>query len=133
MKQADLYCDGGARGNPGPAGAGAVLLIDEQVVDKTGKYLGRATNNSAEYQGLLLGLELARGHQVQNLAIYLDSELIVKQILGTYKVKHAGLLPLWQAVKKELGRFNNWSIKHVPRSMNKLADQMVNQAIDHRL
>jgi len=132
IKEASLYCDGGARGNPGPAGAGAVLFVQEKIVDEKGKYLGQGTNNFAEYHGLLLGLDMVFQHQVQLVHIRLDSELIVKQIQGVYKVKHPNLIPLWKQVKQKLGQLSSWDIAHVPRSENKAADAMVNQAIDQK-
>jgi ribonuclease HI len=133
MKEATLFCDGGARGNPGPAGAGAVLYGDQQLVEQQGRYIGQATNNIAEYKGLLLGLEMVMRYQVRVLHIRLDSELVVKQIQGSYKVKHPSLIPLWHDVKAQLSKLATWDIAHVPRAQNKPADLMVNQAIDQAM
>ncbi len=130
MKEASLYCDGGARGNPGPAAAGAVLQHEGKLLDEQGRFLGRATNNVAEYQGVLLGLQMAKAHGIETLHIRLDSELIVKQLLGLYKVKHPVLKPLWESVKVSLTHFKAWDIAHVPRAQNKEADRMVNQVLD---
>jgi ribonuclease HI len=133
MSSGYLFCDGGARGNPGPAGAGAVLLdMQQQVLAEGNKYLGEATNNVAEYQGLLIGLDLAQKHKIDTLKIRLDSELIVRQITGQYKVKNPGLRPLWEKVQHALQAFARWEIAHVPRAENAHADKLVNLAIDQR-
>lgn len=131
MSKGTLFCDGGARGNPGPAGSGAVLFdAQNRLIEEKGTFLGHATNNVAEYEGLLIGLDLAKIHAISDLHIRLDSELIVKQIKGEYKVKHPGLKPLWEKVKVKLTHFPKWEIQHVPRAQNKDADRMVNQMID---
>jgi ribonuclease HI len=128
-----LFCDGGARGNPGPAGAGAVLYDGSgQVVAEKGEYLGHATNNTAEYRGVLLGLELARRHHIQDVRLRLDSELIVRQLTGEYRVKHPDLRRLHAEVKRHLAVFAAWSVEHVPREENSAADKLVNEAIDSR-
>jgi ribonuclease HI len=126
-----LYVDGASRGNPGPAGAGAVLYDPRGQVQKRGsRSLGRATNNVAEYQGLLLGLALAREKGVRRLRILADSELMVHQLNGRYRVRHPGLLPLWQAAVKALEEFDAWTIAHVVRTLNSEADRLARQAID---
>lgn len=126
-----LYCDGGARGNPGPAGAGAVLLdAQRQLLAEAKKYLGDTTNNVAEYQGLLIGLALARKHNIRSLKIRLDSELIVRQVNGQYKVRHPGLRPLWEKTQQQLQQFSEWEITHIPRHENAKADKLVNLAIN---
>ena len=126
-----LYVDGASRGNPGPAGAGAVLYDPLGQVQKRGsRFLGRATNNVAEYQGLLLGLALAREKGARRLQILADSELMVHQLNGRYRVRNPGLLPLWQAATKALEEFDAWSISHVDRSLNAEADRLASQAID---
>jgi ribonuclease HI len=131
MKTAVVYCDGGARGNPGPAAAAAVLLHpDLSPLDEASKYLGCATNNIAEYEGILLGLELAKKHGIVRLTLRLDSELVVKQVRGEYKVRHPGLKPLWEKTKNLLRGFPHWEIEHVPREQNKEADRLVNCAMD---
>lgn len=128
-----LFTDGASRGNPGHAGAGAVLF-DEQGGELAARsaYLGTCTNNVAEYKALLLGLEEALSKGCVQVAIFLDSELIVRQIQGRYKVKNETLQPLFRQVRERLDRFQAWSIAHVPRSQNARADQLANQGIDRK-
>ena len=126
-----LYTDGGARGNPGPAGIGARLLDSAgDVVEELADSIGTATNNVAEYQALLAGLELALDHDVQRLDVFLDSELVVRQVNGQYKVKDAGLKPLHAQACLLLSRFHEVDVKHVRREQNAEADALVNKAID---
>ena len=132
--KATLFADGGSRGNPGPAASGAVLL-DERggVLAEVGTYLGVATNNVAEWTGLLTGLEAALELGVDDLAVRLDSELVVKQISGVYRVKHAGLIPLHAKAKVLLRKFSRVDVQHVRRNMNAAADALVNHVLDaHR-
>jgi len=126
-----LHSDGAARGNPGPAGAGAVLYDpDGREVARLHRYLGETTNNVAEYQALLLGLEAALARGVTHLAVRLDSELIVRQLQGAYRVKAPHLKPLFQQARDLLGRFQGVEVAHVPRAQNAVADKLANQAID---
>lgn len=126
-----LFTDGASRGNPGQAGAGAVVLNHEgQEMAVRSLYLGVCTNNVAEYQALILGLQTAVALGCTHLDIALDSELIVRQLQGRYKVKHQALIPLFQQVKQLLTQLEAWSIRHVPREQNKRADFLANQAID---
>jgi len=126
-----LYTDGGARGNPGPAGIGALLLTaDGDVVEELADSIGTATNNVAEYQALIAGLEIALDRGVERLDVFLDSELVVRQVNGQYKVKDAGLKPLHRQACLLLGRFHEVDVKHVRREQNAAADALVNQAID---
>ena len=126
-----LYTDGGARGNPGPAGIGALLLTaDGDVVEELADSIGTATNNVAEYQALIAGLEIALDRGVERLDVFLDSELVVRQVSGQYKVKDAGLKPLHRQACLLLGRFHEVDVKHVRREQNAAADALVNQAID---
>ena len=126
-----VHVDGGARGNPGPAAAAAVLSTsDGDVVDEAHEYLGVATNNVAEYRGLLLGLRRARELGADELDIVNDSELVAKQVNGEYKVKHPDMKPLHAAAREALGQFGRWSIRSVPRAENAAADALVNQALD---
>jgi len=126
-----VHVDGGARGNPGPAAAAAVLSTsDGDVVDAAHEYLGVATNNVAEYRGLLLGLRRARELGADELDIVNDSELVAKQVNGEYKVKHPDMKPLHAAAREALGQFGRWSIRSVPRAENAAADALVNQALD---
>jgi ribonuclease HI len=129
-----VYSDGAARGNPGPAGAGAVLLEPSgQVVDRIGKFLGVQTNNFAEYMGLLLGLKRARELGVQEVEVFADSELMIRQLGGRYQVKSPSLRPLYEEALRLLNEFSRVKLVHVPREMNAAADEMSNRAIDERL
>ncbi len=128
-----LFTDGASRGNPGPAGAGVVLFDDkEREICTRAKYLGRCTNNVAEYQALILGLQAAREIGCRKPAIFLDSELIVRQITGRYKVKNATLKPLFAKVQNLLQGFDSYTVAHVPRAQNSRADELANQGIDER-
>ena len=123
--------DGGARGNPGPAAGAAVISTpDGEVLDEAMEVLGTATNNVAEYRGLLLGLRRARELGATEVDVVNDSELIAKQLTGAYKVKHAGLRPLYVEAMRELRGFERWSVRSVPRAENAHADALVNQALD---
>ena len=123
--------DGGARGNPGPAAIAAVVSTPAgEVLDERGLPIGEATNNVAEYRALLLGLERARELGGTSLELIGDSELIVRQVRGEYKVKDAGLRPLHAAVSEALRGFERWSIRNVPRADNAAADALVNAALD---
>ncbi|MCB2188943.1 MAG: ribonuclease HI family protein [Deltaproteobacteria bacterium] len=125
--------DGGSRGNPGPAGAGAVLLDpDGREVAALSRFLGRVTNNVAEYQALLLGLTEAQARGVRELEIKMDSELVVRQLQGTYRVKNPGLQPLYRQAKELLRQFAAVHIMHVRREFNSRADELANQAMDRR-
>jgi len=129
-----IRTDGAARGNPGPAGVG-VVLVDPggAVVDELAKGIGWATNNVAEYQALIDGLRLARSHGVDRLAVFSDSTLLVEQMKGRWKVKHAGLLPLYGEARRLLSEFDRWSARHVRRAENFAADALCNEAIDRAL
>jgi ribonuclease HI len=129
-----LYTDGASRGNPGEAGAGVVLLDgDRRQLASRAIYLGQCTNNVAEYRALLAGLELALQQGCGRLSIFLDSELIVRQISGQYKVKNAHLQPLYLQARGLLQRLQSWRIKHVPRAENAQADKLANQGIDEKI
>jgi ribonuclease HI len=129
-----LYSDGAARGNPGLAGAGAVLVEPSgQVVDRIGKFLGTQTNNYAEYMGLLLGLRRARELSVREVEVFADSELMLRQLGGRYQVKSTSLRPLYEEALVLLNDFERVKFVHVPREMNRAADEMSNRAIDERL
>jgi len=128
-----LFTDGASRGNPGEAGAGIVLLDDSnRELAARSLYLGRCTNNVAEYQALLLGLKTAFELGCRKLSIFMDSQLIVRQIQGRYKVKSADLKPLFDQVKNLLADLDGWSITHVLRAENKRADEMANKGIDEK-
>ncbi len=123
-----IHVDGGARGNPGPAAAAAV--ISGPVQDEASELLGVATNNVAEYRGLLLGLARARELGATEVEVINDSELVAKQVNGTYKVKHPDMKPLHAQAVAALRGFDAWSIRSVPRAQNADADALVNQALD---
>jgi ribonuclease HI len=126
-----VHVDGGARGNPGPAAAAAVLATPEgDVVDEATELLGRQTNNVAEYRGLLLGLARARALGAEEVEVVNDSELVAKQVNGEYKVRHADMKPLHAEALAALAGFARWSIRSVPRAQNADADALVNQALD---
>jgi ribonuclease HI len=122
--------DGAARGNPGPAGAGVVVWRGEKVFEEFCKYLGRATNNQAEYQALILALEQALELGAREVTVRSDSELLVKQMLGEYRVKNPELKVLFQKAAALRRRFDGFRIQHVPREQNAEADRMANRAID---
>jgi ribonuclease HI len=129
-----VYSDGAARGNPGPSGAGAVLIEPGgQVVARLGKYLGNQTNNYAEYMGLLLGLKHAKALGAKEIEVFADSELLIRQLGGRYQVKSPSLRPLYEEAVKLLNDFSRVKLVHVPREMNAAADEMSNRAIDERL
>jgi ribonuclease HI len=128
-----LRTDGGARGNPGPGGAGFVLEDESgAVVRRGGRYLGSVTNNVAEYEALIWGLETALDHRVARLRVCADSELVVRQINGIYRVKNEGLKPLFARARMLLRRFESTEIVHVRREQNAAADELANIARDDR-
>jgi ribonuclease HI len=129
--EATLFADGGSRGNPGPAASGAVIVGPQgEVLAEAGLFIGIATNNVAEWTALLIGLEAAAERGIRRLAVRMDSELVVKQVRGEYKVKHASLQPLHRRALGLLRTFEHVDIKHVPRKLNKLADGLVNAVLD---
>lgn len=126
-----IYTDGGARGNPGPAASGYVLIDEnKKVIKAKGVYLGITTNNQAEYQALKFAIQDAKKHEAKHLDIYMDSLLIINQMKGLFKVKNADLLPHYNEIKELLTEFDSVSFTHVPRALNKLADAAVNKALD---
>lgn len=129
--KATLYADGGARGNPGPAAGAAVLLGDDgRVLAERAEYLGTATNNVAEYTGLIVGLEEAKRLGVTTLDVRMDSLLVVQQMRGHWKIKHPGLRPLALRAGALLAEFPSRTVEHVRREENGLADALVNRALD---
>lgn len=124
------YTDGGSRGNPGPAGAGVVIKRGQTTVATISKALGITTNNVAEYTALLLALEKCLELGCRAVEVRMDSELIVRQMLGQYRVKNAGLIPLFEKAKGLSGQFASFSIVHVRREFNKEADSLANKAMD---
>jgi len=133
MQKIEVYSDGGARGNPGPGGSGFVVYIDGKKIYEGKKYLGKTTNNQAEYNGVLEALAYIKEKLAgeKKITFYLDSELVVKQLRGEYKIKNQKLQEMANKIKtilNSLGTDVSWV--HVPREKNKLADKLVNEAID---
>jgi len=123
--------DGGSRGNPGPAAYGVVIRDGSgELVAKLKKYIGRMSNNVAEYYGLIAALDYAQAHKIRALRIESDSELLVKQMRGQYKVKSADLQPLFERAKKMTQGFESFRIDHVYREQNREADALANEALD---
>lgn len=132
------YTDGGARGNPGPAGVGVVIYErgknnKRNLIEKFGRYIGETTNNQAEYKALLEALKRCRKLKADEVECYLDSELAVKQLNREYKVKNKELAPTFVKVWNETIHFKKIRFTHIPRERNKLADSLVNEAIDNAL
>jgi ribonuclease HI len=125
-----LRTDGGSRGNPGPAGAGFVIERDGEIICRGGRFLGSQTNNVAEYEALIWGLENVAAIGSSEVVVYADSELLVKQINGTYRVKNEGLRPLFRRAVVLLKGFSRTTVEHVRREQNADADAMANEAMD---
>lgn len=126
-----LYADGASRGNPGPASIGAVLYAPSgDVVAEVSEAIGETTNNVAEYRAVVAGMEAALALGVEELRVRLDSLLLVRQIRGEYRVKAPGLLPLYRRVMALVGRFRAFSVEHVRRERNTVADALANAALD---
>lgn len=127
----EVYVDGGARGNPGPAGGGFVIYKNGKLTKKGGEFFGVKTNNQAEYLALRLALRETYSH-FENAPIncFMDSELVVRQMKGEYKVKNAALKPLFEEVRRIADQFKLFTINHIPREENYLADKLANQAMD---
>ncbi len=131
LDEAKMYTDGGSRGNPGDSSCAYVICkMDDTVVEKSGFYLGLATNNQAEYYGFKKGLERARDLGIDKIALFSDSQLVVNQMNGTYKVKNQELAPLYQDVKTLADSFGKITFSYVPRELNKIADREVNRILD---
>jgi ribonuclease HI len=125
------HCDGGSRGNPGPAGYGAVIEDPKgQVVARLSEFLGRQTNNFAEYKGLLAVLEWAKANGTRQLRVISDSELMVKQLKGQYKVSSPALRPLWEEARRISRELDKFEIRHTLRGGNQEADHLANEAMD---
>lgn len=131
MAELVAHIDGGSRGNPGPAAFAAVIkTVDGELVDEVSGFLGRATNNVAEYQALLAALDYALAHKCRRLRVLADSELLVHQINGVYKVRNQNLKPLYDRAKHLISRIEFFSIKHVYREENREADRLANRTMD---
>lgn len=131
LEEAKLFTDGGSRGNPGDSACAYVICnMDGTVVEKSGYYIGMATNNQAEYYGFKKGLERARDLGIDKISLYSDSQLVVNQMNGVYKVKNQELAPLHQEVTQLAAGFEKISFTYVPRELNKIADKEVNRILD---
>jgi ribonuclease HI len=126
-----VHVDGGSRGNPGPAAAAAALASPSgELLDEVSELIGTATNNVAEYRGVLLGLARAKELGATQVELVNDSELVARQLSGAYKVKHPSMIPLFQQARAALAGFEQWSIRTVRREENARADALVNEALD---
>ncbi|MBX4191522.1 MAG: ribonuclease HI family protein [Candidatus Doudnabacteria bacterium] len=131
MDKLIIYTDGGARGNPGPAAVGVVIYdAGHKELERYEKYIGTTTNNQAEYRALLAALEIATKLGAESIVCHLDSELVVKQLTGKYKIKESGLASLAADALRLTSKFEVVDFVHIPREKNKLADQLVNSALD---
>lgn len=133
-----IYSDGASRGNPGLAGAGALILKDDQEFAEVSTFLGTLTNNAAEYNALILAVKKVRElipeseHQNQDIQVFADSQLMIRQLTGEYQVKHETIIPLYSELKKLFRGFKSTQFFHIPREENKKADRLANEAIDFR-
>lgn len=126
-----IKTDGAARGNPGPAGIGALVSDSAgRILEEACEYIGEATNNVAEYKALIFGLRMAAAYKVPSIRIYLDSELVVNQLNGVYKVKNAALKVFYSEAKTLIGRYAEAFVGHIPRTQNSIADRLANEAIE---
>lgn len=138
MSKLIIFTDGGARGNPGPAAGGVVIQNDKgEIISEMSKYFGIATNNQAEYQALVLALEkskeLLQGSSDQKIIeCNLDSELVVNQLNGKYRIKNEGLKPLFKKISSLISKFDSVAFFHIPRDRNRSADKLVNRELDAR-
>ena len=133
MKRVVIYADGASRGNPGPAAIGAVIKDERgRLIASISQRIGKATNNQAEYRAIITALEEADRLGARQVDIKMDSELVVKQINGEYRVKKATLKPLYQQVKQLLGLLEGFTITHIPRQQNTEADNLANKALRDR-
>lgn len=131
--KAIIYTDGGSRGNPGEAGIGIVMENENgEIIREISQYIGKQTNNVAEYKALSRALEAALDMNLKEVICYLDSELVVKQIKGEYKVKNEGLIPLYSMIMPLINKFDRFDIQHVRREHNKKADALANLAMDKK-
>lgn len=129
MKQLEIYIDGAAKGNPGHAGAGVIICENGQVIKNIAQYIGKATNNVAEYTALIYALQEALMLKAENIIIYTDSQLLYRQCTGQYKVKHVNILNLFNQARHLMSGFKQVSLKHIPRQENSGADKLANKAV----
>ncbi len=127
-----VFTDGGSRGNPGKSACAFVVYDTGNIIHQDKVFLGVNTNNQAEYNGLLFALRFINEKSIQDVEFYSDSELMVKQIKGIYKVKDSGILKIFTDVKKEISKIPNFSITHIRREENTLADKLVNKCLDEK-
>ena len=133
LERVYLYTDGASRGNPGPAAIGVAILDDEgRVIQILSQALGRRTNNQAEYEAVIRGLEAAKALGAAEVQVRMDSELVVRQLMGLYAVRNSKLIPLAERAIKLLQSFRTYYVMHVPREQNRLADSLANKALDSR-
>jgi ribonuclease HI len=130
MSEYALYTDGGARGNPGPSGIGYVIFKDGKEILRHGEYIGEATNNQAEYRALIAGLEKIIELGGEKVKVFMDSELVVKQLTGIYKIKNENIRGFAAEVLKLSNKFQSLTYQNIPREQNEIADAEVNRAID---
>ncbi|MDP2168394.1 MAG: ribonuclease HI family protein [Thermodesulfovibrionales bacterium] len=123
MKKAVIYADGASSGNPGVSGIGVVVALENKTYEIS-EHIGIATNNVAEYSALIRGLEKAAELDAESVEVFLDSELLVRQMTGAYKVKNENLIPLWRRARELSSSFRFFSISHIPRELNKQADKL---------
>jgi ribonuclease HI len=128
-----IYTDGASRNNPGEAGAGVYILRDGVPVERIARYLGTTTNNIAEYTAAIIGLEHAVKAGARSVQMFADSELMVKQVNGQYKVKNEGLRPLHAKVKELIAKIGRVEVRYIRREMNRDADALANKAIDEKI
>jgi ribonuclease HI len=129
-----IFSDGASRGNPGPSGIGAVIFdAHGKVVHEIARYIGEVTNNVAEYKALIAALEYCEKHKLSPVEVLADSQLMIRQLAGEYKVKHENIKPLYQEAQTHLRHLKVTGYKHVPREENKHADKLANQGIDDHL
>lgn len=129
-KTFDIYTDGGARGNPGPSGLGVAIYQDGKIFHKHYAFLGVKTNNQAEYQAVIHALQIAKEHHADSVNIFADSKLIVEQLKGNYRVKNPELSKLFVQVWNLKQAFQSVHFFHIPRTRNKVADKLANEAMD---
>jgi ribonuclease HI len=128
-----IFTDGASRNNPGEAGAGIFILRDGRPLERIARYLGTTTNNIAEYQAAIIGLEHCVKLGATVVRMHADSELMVKQLNGQYKVKNEGLRPLHQRAKELIAKIGRVEVRYIPREQNKEADALANKAIDEKI
>ena len=129
-----IYTDGASRNNPGQSGIGIVIMDgNNKIVAQKAEYIGIATNNVAEYKAVISGLELAKNIGAKEVSLFADSQLLVRQLTGEYRVKNEGLQPLYRSVKALINEFSVFNAEHIPRTENLIADKLANSAIDEYL